>query len=139
MCFFPNLKPVLCSMSDSNCCFLACKQVSQEASKMIWYPHLFKNFPQFVVIHIVNGFSMVSEAEVNVFLKFPCFFCDSADVGYFTFLHFFLFGIVLVTASCTVLQTSVHSSSGTLFTGSNHLSLFVTSPDVHREFDLSLT
>ena len=126
MCFFPNLKPVLCSMSDSNCCFLACQQVSQEASKMIWYPHLFKNFPQFVVIHIVKGFSMVSEAEVNVFLKFPCFFCDSADVGYFTFLHFFLFGIVLVTASCTVLQTSVHSSSGTLPTRSNHLTLFVT-------------
>ena len=48
---------------------------------MVWYSHLFQNFPQFVVIHIVKGFSTVSEAEIDVFLEFPCFFYDLADVG----------------------------------------------------------
>ena len=47
---FPNLEPVSCSTSSSNFCFSTCIQVSQEASKMVWYPHVFKNFPQFVVI-----------------------------------------------------------------------------------------
>ena len=45
------------------------------------YSHLFKNFPQFVVIHTVKGFNVVSEAEVGVFLKFFCFFCDPNEVG----------------------------------------------------------
>ena len=48
---------------------------------MVWYSHLFKNFPQFVVIHTVKGFSIVNEAEVEVFLEFSCFFCDPVDVG----------------------------------------------------------
>ena len=48
---------------------------------MVWYSHLFKNFPEFVVIHIVKGFSIVNEAEVDVFLEFSCFFCDPTDVG----------------------------------------------------------
>ena len=48
---------------------------------MVWYSYLFKNFPQLVVIHIVRGFSVVSEAEVDVFLEFPCFFYDSTDIG----------------------------------------------------------
>ena len=48
---------------------------------MVWYSHLFKNFPQFVVIHTVKGFSIVNEAEVDVFLEFSCFFYDPADVG----------------------------------------------------------
>ena len=48
---------------------------------MVWYSHLLKNFPQFVVIHIVKGFNVVSEAEVNIFLEFSCFFYDPADVG----------------------------------------------------------
>ena len=48
---------------------------------MVWYSHLFKNFPQFVVIHTVKGFNIVSEAEVDVFLEFSCFFYDSAGVG----------------------------------------------------------
>ena len=48
---------------------------------MVWYSHLLKNFPQFVVIHTVKGFSIVNEAEVDVFLKFSCFFYDPADVG----------------------------------------------------------
>ena len=48
---------------------------------MVWFSHLFKNFPQFVVIHRDKDFSIVNEAEVNVFLEFPCFFYDPADVG----------------------------------------------------------
>ena len=56
-------------------------QVSQEAGKVEWYSHLFKNFPQFIVIHTVKGFSVVSEAKVEVLLEFSCFFCDPADVG----------------------------------------------------------
>ena len=58
-----------------------CIQVSQEAGKVVWYSHLFKNFPQFVVIHTVKGFSIVSDAEVDVFLEFSCFFYDPLYVG----------------------------------------------------------
>ena len=57
-----------------NQCFLTCIQVSQEAGKLPWYSHLLKNFPQFVVIHTVKGFSLVSETEIDVFLKLSCFF-----------------------------------------------------------------
>ena len=70
-------------MSSPNCCFLTCIQLSQEAGKVVWYSCLFQNFPQLVVIHAVKGFSIVSEAEVDVFLEFPCFFYDSTDVGKF--------------------------------------------------------
>ena len=70
-----------CSMSHSNCCFLTCIQISQEAGKVVWYSHLFKNFPQFVVIHIIKGFSIVSKAEIDVFLEFSCFLYDPVDVG----------------------------------------------------------
>ena len=78
---FLNLEPVCCSMSGSNCCFWTWIQISQEAGKVVWYSHLFQNFPQFVVIHTVKGFSVVNEAEVDVFLEFSCFFDDPADVG----------------------------------------------------------
>ena len=78
---FPNLEPVHCSMSGSNCCFLTCIQVSQEANKVVWYSRLFKDFPQFVVIHRVKGFGIVNKAEVDVFLEFSCFFYDPTDVG----------------------------------------------------------
>ena len=74
---FPSLEPVHCSTSGSNCCFLIYMQVSQEAGKVVWYSHLFKNFPQFVVIHAVKGFGVLNKAEVDVFLEFSCFFCDS--------------------------------------------------------------
>ena len=47
---------------------------------MVWYSHLFKNFPQFVVIHMIKGFNIVSEAEVDVFLELSCFFCDPVIV-----------------------------------------------------------
>ena len=68
-------------MSSSNCCFLTYIQVSQETGKVVWYSYLFKNFPQFLVIHIVKGFSIVSEAEVDIFLEFPSFFYDLVNVG----------------------------------------------------------
>ena len=64
---FLNFEPVHFSMSGSNCCFLTSIQVLQEAGKVVWYPHVFKNFPQFVVIHTVTGFSVVQEAEMDVF------------------------------------------------------------------------
>ena len=54
-------------MQGSNCGFLTGMQVSQETDKVVWYSHLFKNFPQFVVIHAAKGFSRVNEAEVDVF------------------------------------------------------------------------
>ena len=54
-------------MSSSNCCFLACIQVAQKAGQVAWYSQLLKNFPQFAVIHMLKGFSIVSEAEVDVF------------------------------------------------------------------------
>ena len=79
--FFPNLEPVSYSMSSSHCCFFTCIQISQEAGKVVWYFHLFKNFPQFVVIHTVKGFGIVSKAEVDVFLELSCFFDDPPDVG----------------------------------------------------------
>ena len=69
----PNLEPVCFSMSGSNCGFLTCMQISQEAGKVLWYFHLLKNFPQFVVIHIVKAFSVVNEAEDDVFLEFSSF------------------------------------------------------------------
>ena len=52
---------------------------------MVWFSHLLKNFPQFVVIHTVKGFGIVNKAEVNIFLELSCFFYDPEDVGNFTF------------------------------------------------------
>ena len=48
---------------------------------MVWYSHLFQNFPQFIVIHTVKGFGIVNEAEVDAFLEFSCFFYDLMYVG----------------------------------------------------------
>ena len=61
-------------MSSSNCCFLTCIQVSQESGQVVWYSHLFQNFPQFIVIHTVKGF-------IDVFLELSCFFDDPADIS----------------------------------------------------------
>ena len=70
-------------MSSSNCCFLTCIQVSQEAGQVVWYAHLFQNFPQFIVIHTVDhkGFGIVNKAEIDVFLELSCFFDDLTDIG----------------------------------------------------------
>ena len=64
---FSYLEPVCCSMSSSNCCFLTCIQVSQEAGQVVWYSHLFQNFPQFILIHTFKGFGLVNKAEIDVF------------------------------------------------------------------------
>ena len=78
---YPNLEPVGCFMSSSHCGFLTCIQVSQGAGQVVWYSHLFQNFPQLVVIHTVSGFSIVNEAVVDVFLELPCIFYDPVDVS----------------------------------------------------------
>ena len=65
----------------SNCCFLICIQISQEAGQGVWYSHLFQNFPQFVVIHTIKGFGIVNKAEVDVLLELSCFFDNPTDVG----------------------------------------------------------
>ena len=78
---FSYLEPVCCSMSSSNCCFLTCIQISQEAGQVICYSHLFQNFPQFIVIHTVKGFGIVNKAEIDAFLELSCFLHDPAYVG----------------------------------------------------------
>ena len=72
-------------MSSSICCFLTCIQVSQEVGQVVWYSHLFQNFPQFIVIHTVKGFSIVNKAEIDVFLKLSmnleCQVHESSQIG----------------------------------------------------------
>ena len=67
-------------MSGSNCCFLICIQISQKIGQVVWYSHLFKNFPQFVVIHMVKGFGVVNKADVPVFLELSCFLDDPTSM-----------------------------------------------------------
>ena len=67
MYFFPNLDPVHCSMSPSNCCLLTCILVSQEAGKVVQYSHL-EEFSTVCVIHAVKGFSVANKAEVDVLI-----------------------------------------------------------------------
>ena len=54
---------------------------SQEAGQVVWYSHLFQNFPQFIVIHTVEDFDIVNKAEIDIFLELSCFFDDPGDVG----------------------------------------------------------
>ena len=70
---FSYLEPVCCSMSSSNCCFLTCIQISQEADQVVWYSRLFQNFPQFIVIHTIKNFGVVNKVEVDVFLELLLF------------------------------------------------------------------
>ena len=78
---FSYLELVCCSMSSSNCCFPTCIQVSQEVGQVLWYSHLFQNFPQFIVIHTVEGFGIFNKAEIDIFLELSCSFDDPSDVG----------------------------------------------------------
>ena len=64
---FPDLEPVSCSMSISNCCFLNCIQISQEAGQVVWYSHLVKNFPDCCDPH--KGFGVVNKVGVDGFLE----------------------------------------------------------------------
>ena len=66
---------------QSNCCFLTCIEVTQEAGQVVCHSSLLKNFPQFTVIHTVKGFGIVNKAEIDVFLELSSFFDDPADVG----------------------------------------------------------
>ena len=67
-------------MFGSNGYFSTYIKISQETGK-VWYSHLFKNFPQFVVIHTVKGFGIFNKAEIDVFLEFSCFLYDAMDFG----------------------------------------------------------
>ena len=78
---FPDLEPFCCSISSSNCFFLTCTQISQETGQVVWYSHLFQNFPQWVVIHTVKGFGIVNKPEVKniqmqIKTKYPIFIKD---------------------------------------------------------------
>ena len=75
-----NLQPWHTPFPILNHSIVPCPQVSQEAGKVVWYSSLFKNFPQFVVIHTVKGFDVGNKAEIDVFLELTCFFHDPADV-----------------------------------------------------------
>ena len=68
-------------MHSSNCCFLTCIQASQEAGQVVWYSHLFQNFPEFIVTHTAEVFGIVNKAEIDVILELSYFFDDPADVG----------------------------------------------------------
>ena len=68
---FPNLEPVYCSMSSSNSCFLICLQISQGTGKVVWYSHLFKHFPQFVVIHTVKVYKAMAPHSGTLAWKIP--------------------------------------------------------------------
>ena len=94
MYFFSYLETVCCSMSSSNCCFLTCIQVSQETGQVVWYSHLFQNFPQFIVIHTVKRYGIVNNAKIDVFLELSCFFNDPGNVGN------------LISGSCAFSKTS---------------------------------
>ena len=69
---------------------------------MVWYSHLFQNFPQFIVIHTVKGFGIVNKAEVDVFLEFSCFFYDSMDAGNL------IFGSPAFSKSVNIWKFTVH-------------------------------
>ena len=60
---------------------MTCIHISQEAGQVVWNSHLFKNFPEFVVVHTIRGFGIVNKAEVDIFLELSYFFYDPADVG----------------------------------------------------------
>ena len=70
-------------MSSSHCCFLTSIQI-QDAGKVVWYSHLFKNFSQFIVIHTVKDFGVVNKADADIFLELSCFFNDPMDDGNLT-------------------------------------------------------
>ena len=74
-------------MSGSNCCFLTYIQASQEACMVVWHSIHLLNFPQFVVIHTVKSFSIITEAEVDFFLEFPCLFMIQPMLAIWSLVH----------------------------------------------------
>ena len=85
---------------------MTCIQVSQETGKVVWYSHIFKNFPQFVLIQTVKSFSVVNEAVVDVFLKFSCFIFDPVDVSSIYLGHWAIVRIHRVGKNCQMTRTS---------------------------------
>ena len=78
----PQLEPVYCSMSSSNCCFLTSIQILPEAGQVVWYSHLLKNLPESIVIHTIKGFGIVKKkTEVGDYLELSSFFDDPMDIG----------------------------------------------------------
>ena len=126
---FPTFETVHRCTSRSNCySFLTLIQVSQETSKGVWYSYLFKNFPQFLAIHLVKGFSIINEAEVDVFLELPCLLHHPKRIGNLIigssassksslYIWKFLVHILLkpsccsITKSCLTLCNSVNYST----------------------------
>ena len=78
---FSYLEPVCCSMSSSNCCFMTCIQISQEAGPVVSFFLLFQDFPQLVLAHTVKGFGIVNKAEIDIFLELSCIFYGPTNVG----------------------------------------------------------
>ena len=121
---FPNFEPVFCSMSGSNFCFLTCMQVSQRTVRWSGIPISLRIF-QFVVIHTVKSCSIVIEAEVDVFLEFPCFFYDPTNVAIWSLVLLpFIKGVLQfssVTQSCPTLCDPLNPSTpGLPIRGSSH-------------------
>ena len=135
------------SMSSSNRGFLTCIQISQEAGSMVWYSHLLKSFPQFVMIHIVKSFSIVNESEVDVFLELSCFLYDSTytirslvvlpfyvQFVYLEFLSSYCWSITWMMFSITLLACEMSAIVGK-FEHSLALSFF----GIEMKIDLFMT
>ena len=94
-------------MSGSDCCFLTCMQVSQEAGKMVWYSHRFKNFPVFV-IHTAKGFGIVNRAEADVFLNiYFCLLLIYKNTEFSLFICFHYFPALVTVISTHLILTEI--------------------------------
>ena len=95
-------------MSGSNCCFLTYIEVSQEAGQVVWYSHLLNNFPQFVVIHTVKGFGVVSKAEADVFLNiYFCLLLIYKNTEFSLFICFHYFPALVTVISTHLILTEI--------------------------------
>ena len=127
---FSNLETVYCSMSNSNCCFLTCIQISQEVGQVVWYSHLLKNFPQFAVIHTVKSFGIVKKAEVDVFQELSCSFNDPMYVGNLIYVTKYLW--VILWPRLWALESAIPGFKSHLFYSAGDLICIsdLTSPSV---------
>ena len=96
---FSYLEPVCCSMSSSNCCFLTCIQISQEAGQVVWYSHLVQNFPQFIVIHTVKGFEFnnpdsllhnLQDKNIRLLISLLCIYPEETKIEKDTCIPLFI-------------------------------------------------